>query len=90
MRGTGVRAEEYARLRVEDVAITPRTGVVRLFGKGDQVRTVPIAPPAHECLTTWLEDRAELPALPKKAVLAERVGDGLVGRQAAARSPSTA
>jgi site-specific recombinase XerD len=80
--GTGARAEECARLRVDDVAITPRSGVVRLFGKGDQVRTVPIAPPARERLSTWLIDRAELLATPSRAGLAARVGDALwVGKR---------
>jgi integrase len=40
---TGARAEECASLEDEDLAITPRTGMVRLLGKGDEVRTVPIA-----------------------------------------------
>src|SRR6266536_3101159 len=39
---TGARVEECAGLEVDDVAITARTGQVRLLGKGDQVRTVPL------------------------------------------------
>jgi integrase len=36
----GARVEECARLQVDDVALTARTGTVRLHGKGDEVRTV--------------------------------------------------
>lgn len=37
----GARVEECARLDLEDIAITARTGEVCLHGKGDQVRSVP-------------------------------------------------
>jgi site-specific recombinase XerD len=40
--GTGARAEECARLTVADVPLTARTGQVRLLGKGDQPRHVPV------------------------------------------------
>jgi integrase len=39
--GTGARVEECARVNVNDVTLTERTGNVRLFGKGDEVRDVP-------------------------------------------------
>lgn len=47
LRYTGARVEEAARLDLVDVAITARTGTVRLHGKGDQVRTVPLPAPAR-------------------------------------------
>lgn len=40
--GTGACAEECARLTVADVPLTARTGQVRLLGKGDQPRHVPL------------------------------------------------
>jgi site-specific recombinase XerD len=52
---TGARVEECARLDVEDVSITPRTGTIHLLGKGDQPREVPIPPPARAVLTGWLD-----------------------------------
>jgi site-specific recombinase XerD len=58
--GTGARVEECARLDVADVAITPRTGTVRLFGKGDETRSVPIPAPARQRLAAWLLERAPL------------------------------
>jgi integrase len=54
---TGARAAECARLDVEDVAITARTGTVRLHGKGDEVRHVPIPAPARQRIATWLRER---------------------------------
>jgi integrase len=54
---SGAREEECARLDVEDIAITARTGTVRLHGKGDQVRTVPLPKIARERVTAWLDER---------------------------------
>lgn len=58
---TGARVEEAARLDVEDVAITARTGAVRLHGKGDEVRTVPIPAPGRGRISAWLLDRGTEP-----------------------------
>jgi integrase len=58
---TGARAEECARLEVDDVAITARTGQVRLLGKGDQVRVVPLPARARERISAWLLERGRQP-----------------------------
>jgi site-specific recombinase XerD len=58
---TGARAEECTRLDVDDVAITPRTGQVRLLGKGDQVRVVPLPVRGRERLSAWLAERGRTP-----------------------------
>lgn len=57
----GARVEECARLEVTDVAVTARTGQVRLHGKGDQVRIVPLPAPAREHLAAWLRSRGHDP-----------------------------
>lgn len=54
MLGSGARVAECARLDVEDLAVTERTGTVRLFGKGDEVRSVPLSPAARERVRGWL------------------------------------
>lgn len=72
---SGARVAECARLAIHDVPITPRTGHARLFGKGDQVRTVPLPSRARERVSAWLLARADL--LEAKPELAGRVGDGL-------------
>lgn len=44
---TGARVEERARLDLDDLAFTARTGTIRLYGKGDEVATCPSRrPPA--------------------------------------------
>jgi integrase/recombinase XerC len=53
----GARVEECGRLELEDVAITARTGSVRLHGKGDEVRTVPLPAIARARLAAWLDER---------------------------------
>lgn len=59
--GSGARVAECARLTVADVPITARTGEVRLLGKGDQVRTVPLPAEARRRLTEWLDVRGRHP-----------------------------
>jgi integrase len=61
--GCGARVEECARLDLEDVTLTKRTGTVRLFGKGDQVRTVPVTGRALEKLAAWLLEHPGGPGL---------------------------
>jgi integrase len=57
----GAREEECARLDAEDIAITARTGTIRLHGKGDQVRTIPLPKVARDRLTAWLDERGRHP-----------------------------
>jgi integrase/recombinase XerC len=53
----GARVEECARLDLEDVAITARTGRIRLHGKGDEVRDIPLPVMARERLSEWIAVR---------------------------------
>jgi integrase len=58
---TGARVEECARLDAEDFAVTARTGEVRLHGKGDEVRSVPLSGPARKLVSAWLDVRGRHP-----------------------------
>lgn len=58
---SGARVEECTRLHAEDVELTARTGRVRLHGKGDHVRWVPLPAPARERLSAWLSERGNAP-----------------------------
>lgn len=58
---TGARVEECARIDLDDVAITARTGRVRLHGKGDEVRWVPLPAIARERTAAWIELRGREP-----------------------------
>jgi integrase/recombinase XerC len=53
----GARVEECARLNLADLALTARTGTVRLHGKGDEVRTESLPAVAREHLAGWLAAR---------------------------------
>jgi integrase/recombinase XerC len=58
---TGAREEECARLDLDDVVITARTGTVRLHGKGDQTRTVPLPQRARQAVDAYLDERGRVP-----------------------------
>ena len=58
---TGARVEECTRLDAGDFAITARTGEVRLHGKGDEVRSAPLARRARELVSAWLDVRGRHP-----------------------------
>jgi integrase/recombinase XerC len=58
---TGARAGECARLDAGDFAITARTGEVRLHGKGDEVRSVPLSRRARDLVSAWLDERGRHP-----------------------------
>jgi integrase len=57
----GAREEECARLDAGEIAVTARTGTVRLHGKGDEIRTVPIPAIARGRITAWLDERGRHP-----------------------------
>ncbi|WP_040840850.1 tyrosine-type recombinase/integrase [Nocardia brevicatena] len=58
---TGARVEECARLDLDDVALTARTGRIRLHGKGDEVREIPLPVTARERLAEWILTRGNSP-----------------------------
>ena len=57
----GVRISEGVRLDVEDVQLSARKGTLRLLGKGNKVREVPIHPQLRRDLTLWLDERPNWP-----------------------------
>ena len=57
----GARISEIVALDVDDVARSARKCVLRLLGKGERVRQVPIHPQLHAALNGWLAERADWP-----------------------------
>jgi site-specific recombinase XerD len=57
----GARISEIVAFDVDDVARSARKGVLRIYGKGERVRKVPIHPQLHTALTGWLSERADWP-----------------------------
>lgn len=53
----GTRIAEITALDVADVRLSARKGEVRLVGKGEKSRTVPVHPKLREALAAWLADR---------------------------------
>lgn len=55
---TGLRTMELCNLKVNDIILRPRSGVVRVrAGKGNKYRDVPINATAREVITLWLESQ---------------------------------
>lgn len=65
----GARISEIVALDVDDVARSARKGVLRIYGKGERVRQVPIHPQLHTALTDWLSERADWPGSNKSPAL---------------------
>ena len=57
----GARISEIVALDVDDVARSARKGVLRILGKGERVRQIPIHPKLHTALTDWLTERGDWP-----------------------------
>ncbi len=57
----GARISEIVALDTDDIARSARKGVLRILGKGQRVRHVPIHPQLHTALTGWLTERADWP-----------------------------
>jgi len=58
----GARISEIVALDVDDVRLSARKGVLRIAGKGERIREVPIHPQLRAALSGWLEERPSWPA----------------------------
>jgi integrase/recombinase XerC len=58
---TGLREAELAALDDVDAPITARTGKIRVLGKGDRYREVPLPARTRALVTTWRQARSKLP-----------------------------
>jgi site-specific recombinase XerD len=67
----GLRVSEVAGLDLDDISVSARKGEIRVIGKGEKTRMVPIHPKLREALTAWLAGR---PATDSKALFVTRVG----------------
>ena len=56
----GTRIAEITGLDVDDVRLSARKGVLRILGKGEKVREIPIHPDLRSALTDWLDERAQV------------------------------
>lgn len=69
----GLRREEIATLRVDQLELGERKGMIHVFGKGAKERNVPIEGPVVRKLTQWLAARSEVPGVCTDAVFVRLV-----------------
>lgn len=67
----GLRVSEVAGLDTDDITMSARKGSIRVVGKGEKTRTVPLHPKLREALTAWLAGR---PATDTAALFVTRLG----------------
>lgn len=74
MFNTGARVQEILNLRAEDLRLEPPYQV-RLYGKGNKIRTCPLWPATVQCLRTHLErSSTHEPRAPGRPLFANRNG----------------
>ena len=79
----GLRIGNAVALDINDVRISARTGELVVYGKGDKVRTVPVAVPLRKPLQDWLDQRRTWPgSSDTKALFLNRRGGRLSARGA--------
>lgn len=66
--GSGLRVSELTELKLSN--IYRKEGYMRIIGKGNKQRLVPISPEADKQLGYWLEDRAKLDIKPEAVDIA--------------------
>jgi site-specific recombinase XerD len=57
----GARIAEIVALDVDDVSLSARKGELRILGKGERAREVPLHPQLRTALAGWLEERPNWP-----------------------------
>jgi integrase/recombinase XerD len=77
MLHTGLRAREVCTLRRESVTIGKRSGVLRVYGKRNKYREVPLNATARAALTSYLRERADEASY---LFLSEKTGQALTER----------
>jgi integrase/recombinase XerC len=79
--GSGVRVSELCGIRFEDIDLAQRQ--LRVWGKGDKQRVVPLSVPAVEALSRWLDNGRDVMATgatPATIVFVNQVGKRLTPR----------
>lgn len=66
--GSGLRVSELVNLRLSDMYL--QEGYMRIIGKGNKQRLVPISPEATKWFNYWLEDRSQLDIKPESKDIA--------------------
>jgi integrase/recombinase XerC len=78
----GTRIAETVALDIDDIALSARKGIMRIYGKGQRVRQVPIHPQLRIALSSWLDERADWPGADTPALFLNQRGRRLSVRAA--------
>ncbi len=78
----GTRISEIVALDIDDIARSARKGVLRILGKGERLRQVPLHPQLHAALNGWLAERADWPGADTPALFLNQRGERLSVRGA--------
>jgi integrase/recombinase XerC len=70
----GTRIAEIVNLDTDDVRLSARKGVLRICGKGEKVREIPIHPQLRASLTDWLDERPDWPGADTPALFLNQRG----------------
>lgn len=73
----GARIAEIVALDVADVTRSARKGTLRIYGKGERVREVPIHPQLLGALGDWLSERGDWPGADSPALFLNQRGGRL-------------
>lgn len=65
----GARIAEAVALDTDDVALSARRGSLRIHGKGERVREVPVHPELRRTLVGWLHERPDWPGATESQAL---------------------
>ncbi len=83
MRLAATQIAETVALDVDDVQLSARKGVLRVVGKGQRLREIPIHPALRRALSDWLAERVGWPEATQSAALfLNRRGGRLTARGA--------
>jgi len=85
---SGLRLSELTRLEVNDVNFSDDT--VRVLGKGNKARVIPVGAFAREALHAWLRMRAEIAPAEQRALFVDLRGRSLGARTVQRRVASWA
>lgn len=78
----GARIAEVVSLDVDDVQLSARKGIMRIYGKGEKVREIPIHPQLRTALTGWLDERPGWPGADSPALFLNQRGSRLSAKGA--------
>ncbi|WP_237763048.1 tyrosine-type recombinase/integrase [Paenibacillus sp. A3] len=57
--GTGIRVSELVGIRLKDIELSDRKGTLKVFGKGNSFRTIPINKDVRKALARYIEVRPD-------------------------------